>query len=1182
MVSAGRPVDPSLGDLLAGGEKRRVVRRVECTGAGYARIEQTITRRGSRPLSKVGAYKTSDGTIVYPRVGYYYTRNPDGSLTKGQGTYQDGVPCPDCLKITPVNPEGINLDPEDWTIEFDPAVPIDIEMDVPEVPPVEALDPVPDWDMEWAAMDSGGCDSFDPYFTAEEVAFRNELFLRVWTAAGLMGDEETLKFPELTTDEYNTIRQRILDGGRTDYQLFERQWPERVSWVKRSAVDTDTQCVDPFDPGKVSYIFCLPTNDPDVTGGDGAARHYGSLIIEIRYEIPNLYTDLGLLGWSYVLGQKHRYNVTDDVVEPCDPWVLLEDEVPQDTDTNDTPDLTGGQGPTTPEGPTSPSDPTNPPTLDLPPCIRVQADGFIYCPPTTCRITPSGPTQPSNVLQPNVPKYDFRVTDGGQPWALTYEVAQSYGATHVWVPAPSYEVRPYGSTDESAWQPLTDYTILPRAYVQTVLDAFPQVNDPILNEQRAYWERLLMNAPLADTAQGMQADAVTSVLADLGILEPFNQELTSGGATMSPTDTTLSPANDTMLPEVCYEARVALDGPYPRWFTNIAGRWIEIEECCPKEDCCNETKQELASIKSMIANLTEIVLRRDAGEQTPVVDLTNIERELADIRQRIDAQPPATQYDDSRVIQRIAELESVVRETRTPAYDDTNVRRGIEEIKALVTERCEKCQPGVNYDTRFDDLEALVQMLINRPIVTGNGETQVIDTTPYYLDLQRRIDNLQTTINAGEQNDYTPLLTEIRTLIQGLRFATGTEYTENFRRLEELIAGINVGTGNGTDYSSRFNEIIERLEVIRQSTTKNYDGQLAMLLSIVQDLQSRTPVNYDDRFATLEALIRNIKVSEAANYDARFDRLETLMASLRSSYPDYTSRFNEILTAIQSLRQAGTSTSTDGPTTTTSTGTTTTGTTNCGGTTVNCGGTSDIRLDLILERLAEIKAVGGNAVKSSETTGNYQDVVSQITRYVDSMKADLLRNDDIRYEEVRRRLDDINGSIRQAQSQSTTVNTTTSPTTNAPATTTVDPRMDEVLRLLSTLQSTTGAMASTVSSVREELAVTTRNQRDMETTFESYLEALRTEIRTQGATTTTYQTVERTEEEYAYQSKMYQAAISDLQSRLQRFEDTLTQTTNQQTSGGARMVERHERIIYDYPQQAPVAPAEECYDSDCP
>lgn len=1158
----------ALEDNLSGGTKRRVVRRVECTGAGYARIEESITRRGSRPLNKQGSYRTADGTIVYPRDGYYYTRNPDGSLTKGQGTYQEGVPCPDCLKITPATPEGIDFDPIDWTVEFDPAVPIDIEMSVPEMPPPEMSDPVPDWDMGWAVRDSEGCDSFDPYFTAEEVAYRNERFLRVWTAAGLMGDDETLKFPTLTTEEYSTIRQRIIDGGTTDYRLFQRQWPSEVRWGKRGEIDIDSQCVDPIDPGEISYIFCLPMNDPDVTGGDGQARSYGSLIIEIRYEVPNLYLN-GQLGWSYVIGQSHRYNVAEDVVEPCDPWTLLEDEAPTETDTDDTPDLTSGTGPEVPtEGPIdTPTDTTPPVTLDLPECIRQQNGGFVYCPPTTCRIAPQNVT----VMPPMVattPTYEYRAQDGGMMWALTSDVAASYGATHVWVPSPTFEQRPYGSSDEAAWSLVSDIAKVPRRFIQGILDEFPQVNDPVLNEQRAYWERLLATAPLSDV---LPSDAVSMMLADLGILDVTGGVLTSAGET---TNTTTPSAPDDIEqtgPEVCYEARVAIDGPYPRWYANIFGRWIEIESCCPKEDCCNATKQELSEIKSMISNLTEIVLRREAGEQTPVVDLSNIERDLAEIRSRLDAQAPTTQYDDSRILQRIAELESVVRETRTPAYDDTAVRMGITEIKNLVNTRCEKCQPGTNYDTRFDELEAMVRTLIERPIVTGNGDTTVIDTTPYYLDLQQRIDALQSSVNNVNQIDHSPILNEIRTLIQNLRFATGTEYTENFRRLEQLIANINVGggtTSGGTDYSSRFNEIMERLEVIRQSTTKNYDGQLAMLLSIVQDLQSRTPVNYDDRFATLEALVRNIKVTEAANYESRFDRLETIIASLRSSYPDYGPRFLEILNAIASLRQSGTTTNE----TSSGSTSTTTGTTNCGGTTVNCGGTNDIRLDLILERLAEVRAQSGTSTAPSAPT-NTGEIVTAITRYVESMKADLLRNDDIRYDEVRRQLEEIKTSLRQSQTQSTTVNTTAAPTP------TTDSRIDEVLRLLSTLQSTTGAMSSTLASLTNELAVTQRNQEAMVSTFESYLTTLRSDIRTEGATATDYQTLKRIEEEYAYQRQAYETAIASLQSRL----SNIQQTTTQQTSGGARMVERHERIIYDYPQQSTAPAAEECYDeSDCP
>lgn len=1154
-------VSPGIGDRL-GGERRRVVRRVECSGAGFARIEQTITRRGSRPLNKEGSYRTANGTVVYPRDGYYYTRNPDGSLTKGQGTYQDGVPCPECTKITPVDPIGIDFNPEDYTVEFDPAVPIDIEADVPVMPAPEVMDPVPDWDLGWMARDSGGCESLEPYFTAEEAAYRNELFLRVWTAAGLMGEEETLKFPELTKEEYDSIRDVLLSGTREDYRLFEREWPSTVKWVKASEVNRDEQCWDPFTAGTpVSYVFCLPTNDPDVTGGDGQARVYGSLVIEIRYQIPELNLSMPG-GFAFVLGQKHRFNINDEVVEPCDLWTLLEDEGPQTTDTNNDPDLTGEQGPDVPTPPDAPTD-TPPTILELPDCIRVQGEGFIYCPPTSCRIAPTQGPLPVPT-PPLVPTYDFRVTDGGMNWALSAETAQYYGATHVWVPEPSYEYRPYGSQDSAAWQPVTDYTILPRYLVQAVVDAFPVINDAALNERRAWWENLLTTAPLAD-------DTVTMMLADLGLVDTTGIGSESIEETAT-TNTTNGPTA-TLTPEVCYEARVALDGPFPRWFGNIAGRWIEIEACCPKEDCCTETKAELSEIKTMIASLTEIVLRREAGEQTSVVDLTNIERELSEIRLRLDVQQPATQYDDSRIMQRIAELEAVVRESRTPAYDDTSVRAGIEEIKQLVNARCEKCQPGANYDTRFDELQAMIEILIARPI-GGNGDIQVIDTTPYYVDLRQRIDELRTAL-PGEGTDYMPVLNELRTLIQNLRFATGTEYAENFTRLERLIAEINTGggttSGNTTDYSPRLTEIMDRLEIIRQNTTMNYDGQLAMLLSIVQDLQSRTPTNYDDRLATIEALVRNIRTTEATNYESRFDRLETLIASLNRNYPDYTANFTEIKNLIVQLREAGTTNTTNSGS---SSGTTTTGTTNCGGTTVNCGGTNDLRLDLILERLAAIKT-------APATENTYGDVVGQITRYVDSMKADILRNDDLRYEEIRRRLDDVNAllSQMQSQSQSTTVNTTSGGTTAmAPA----DPRIEEMLRLLTTLQATTGAMSSTVAALREELSVTQRNQSQMQAAFESYLQDLRTAIRTQGSSATTYDTLQRAEEEYAFQRQSYDAAIRDLQSRLQQTEGTLTQQTTSQTSGGARMVERHERIIYDYPQEAPTAEADECIDNDCP
>ena len=319
---------------LSGGTKR-TRRRVNCTGSGFRRVTQRITRKGTRPLNRKGSYQTSDGVVVYPRDGYYYARYPDGSLVKGQGTYAQGVPCPTCIKITPMDPIGIDFDPGDWTIEFNEAIPIEIEYQAPEIPAIPDMPLMPE-DMGFMAEDVMGCADYRPVYDTPYVDAENLRFLRVWVASGLAGTDEDFTPPRLTDREYDKIAQYMREGGRSRHVVLDRKFPSSVKFVKGQDLSRgELYCREQFDPGAVSYIRCFPLADADITGGHGGTTNQGNMIVEIRYTIPDPYGNGR--GVAYIKDQKRFYNVGNDTIDLCDPWEKVAEDSNRWTDKVNTP-----------------------------------------------------------------------------------------------------------------------------------------------------------------------------------------------------------------------------------------------------------------------------------------------------------------------------------------------------------------------------------------------------------------------------------------------------------------------------------------------------------------------------------------------------------------------------------------------------------------------------------------------------------------------------------------------------------------------------------------------------------------------------------------------------------------------------------------------------------------------------
>lgn len=906
--------------FLSGG-KRSASQRVECKGNGFARFVSTVNGKTGNPIRWNQGYRDTDGRPVRESGGRWYRKESDGTITTGRGSYQDGQPCADCIKIKPVDP----LDPpviDEKTGELVyPVKPIDIEYPVDTV---EADDN--GFMLEGAPVNQTNtcaCDGLlDQMYGAGGSQADNAAFLKAWVASGLAGTPDHFIVPVLTQAEWDAIPQVLKDNG--GQWTVNRKWPASVKWVARrdASMPTKETCApDYIEPREIVYRYCVCVDDPNMTGGNVGATHAGSLVLEIRYGLMVLgVAEQPAFVSNY--DQRYWYDAENDQMVPCDAWELVSDpsQPMNPVNPNTPPSLpTSPTQPTSPFSPTQPTSPVSPlsppsspqkPVLEIPSCIRPVGDKYIYCPPTTCSFDRADALSTAIQL-PNQPLSQQTETASITIWnsaigaPVQVQATRTIGAgSDGWT---DFGVRPMQPDGANGWRDsFMQYSPVPVAQVPTITGNAFTPRD---------FDMVYKSTPQLNDVMGSLAPAI-----------PGLDVVTDSG--------TASYLPDPTSPVACYEAFVALE-PFPRWYAKIGSRYVEIVDCCPDEDnCCDDTKKELTSIRQSLGKIIELVSRRDAGERSPAVDLSPILNELKSIREKVNNAPLATQYDDTLLLRRISELEQTVRSTATKPYDDTVLRKSIEDVKLLIADRCEKCQPQKNYDTKLDEILATI-LLIPRTVQTASGTIAIPNYDAQFVALTKQINDL--------------------------KYLTGTDYTGRFNDLQKQIANLRLDCPTTPDYTSRFSSIDQMLMTIQQQTTRNYDGQLAMIVSILRELQAVKPTTYDDRFNALETLVRNVKVAEARDYTDRFTRIEQLIRAITLDCGrDYEPVLREIRDRIAAIKIEG---ATQLPSDVTApvlpqqspTATVTPTDGKCA-TTVNCGGAAnDYRLDRMLDMLVDMK-----------------------------------------------------------------------------------------------------------------------------------------------------------------------------------------------------------------------------------
>jgi len=1072
------------------GAKRSATQRVECKGNGFARFVSTVNGRTGNPIRWDQGYRDTGGRPVRETGGRWYRREADGTITTGRGSYQDGQPCADCIKIKPVDP----LDPpviDEKTGELVyPVKPIDIEY------PVDIVEPDDNGVMLEGApvnqTNTCACDGLlDQMYGAGGSQADNAAFLKAWVASGLAGTPDNFNVPVLTQAEWDAIPQVLKDNG--GQWTVNREWPGSVKWVARrdASMPTKETCApDYIEPREIVYRYCVCVNDPNMTGGNVGATHAGSLVIEIRYGL-------------FVLGaaeqpafvsnydQRYWYDAENDQMVPCDAWELVSDPVqPSDPVSPNIPPVLPSSPvqPSSPFTPTSPISPLSPlpppaspqkPVLEIPSCIRPVGDKYIYCPPTSCGlgITAEIPNSPTSVVPPPQQTETASITI----WNAAIGAPVQVQATRIvgsgadgW---SEFGVRPMQPDGANGWRDsFTQYSPVTVQQVPTITGAAFTPRD---------FDMVYSNTPRLNDA--------------LGTLTPSIPGMDNV------TDHAVTSASDPTNPVACYEAFVALE-PFPRWYAKIGSRYVEIVDCCPETDsCCDDTMKELTSIKQTLGKIIELVSRKDAGERSPAVDLTPILSELKSIREKVDSAPVATQYDDTQLLRRIGELEQTVRSTATKPYDDSVLRQSIEDVKSLIVSRCEKCQTQKNYDTKLDEILAAI-LLIPRTVQTATGTIEIPNYDSQFAALSKQIADL--------------------------RYATGPDYTSRFIDLQKQIADLRLTCPTTQDYSSRFASIDQMLSTIQQQTTRNYDGQLAMIVSILRELQAVRPTTYDDRFNALETLVRNVKVAEARDYNDRFTRIEQLISSLTLDCGrDYEPVLREIRDRISAIKIDGGTQLLPETSTTVSpqspTGPTTPTEGKCA-TTVNCGSAAnDYRLDRMLDMLIDMK--------SESKPESFSSRFDELMRTIESFRNEQLRSDDSKYSELQTILLNLQSQLGRVQG-STSVTIPNTP----------DVRIDEVLKLLAVIQNTTGAMSGEIERTKSELSLLTNNYKDVRTAFTSAISDLETTIRTQGSTASTYDQLAQMRSEYEFQRAAYEANIRAVEQRLNAVERLSRETQSSQ------------------------------------
>lgn len=779
-------------------------------------------------------------------------------------------------------------------------------------------------------------------------------------------------------------------------------------------------------------------------------------------------------------------------------------EVPRSSGNTGTTTDTGRDGAST-GGPTLPPAITSDKPDSVPSCIIAIAERYYYCPPASCRtksVEPPRTTTPDAIVwEESTIKL---VNAGGAPFQLRARRKAGSGAT--WQDFAVRAMQPAGNDwveSTTSFVPASSSDIVPGSSMS------PDLFESMRASQGAEVMRAESLGDMLGMAfypfhQGLSAD-----MSAYGMVEPKSNSWPTTTTTQGQTGSVATTRDLTATCAVRYSARYSAQ-PYPRWFALIGAEWIEIVDCCPKQEgqCCDETKGLVIELRKDIQRLTEYVHRMGAGEP---LDISDVRRDIQMIKETV--LKPVTKYDDAALLERISDLERTVRAIKLPAtYDDSSLKLEIAGIKLFIEERMKPAEACKNYDTRFDEIEALVRsIVIPPPVVTGGGIVY-------------------------QERDYTPLLLTIQKTIGELRTQTGPDYSARFEELRRQIDRLDLTCPTCTPQD--MSQIHEKLDRIEKNTTRNYESEFASLRSLIESIRMDKATSYDERFDKMEEMIRTIRVNEATDYSERFARLEEIIKSLRVDCGNdraYDPWFEAIVDRLDRLAlPVIAEKATNEPTTSRES------TQVSPVTAQNC----DYRWDELLLMLRSIRERQERPSQdlhretqevtvpgaSTPTTIEKTTIVERDQPFVFDAWYDLLQRKieeatsrvvveaDRRYDELRLIIVNLQKMIEQRPSTTVTCE---------------DPRIAELLRLVGVLQITTSSMSTSLEAVRRDLAYLTENMQKLNTAFTREITSLQTIIREQGGNVEVYGYLERQQAEWLYQRTRYEADINYLRQRLE-------------------------------------------------
>jgi hypothetical protein len=732
------------------------------------------------------------------------------------------------------------------------------------------------------------------------------------------------------------------------------------------------------------------------------------------------------------------------------------------------------------EGPrTTSTDTTGTPPERIPDCIRVESPGkYSYCPGPACAIGTTTTQTPPTYEEAIITLYN----QNGAPFEL---FARRKKGTAEW---GAYAVRPM-QPQGNAWVPTTQ--------------------------------------PWSNVTTG---DIIPGTTFTAAMFEQFRT-----AQNVAVTEVTAAPPPPTTTAAECpvrYEARYSAV-PYPQWFANISGRWVEIVDCCPTttpppppaaKDCCDDMKLGMAAINMAVLDLQtlvreaktaateardaasaarmaasatasivvggirdlardvqrieELILRSDAGEP---IDLTDIRQSLDYIRTNLPDQP--TRYDDTRLLERLDALERTVRDIRpTPAYNDTLLRQDISDLKSIVQQRCQTV-PAINYDSRLDAIEAAIRsIIIPPPTLTPTGE-----------------------VVTRVERDYTPILEAIQRSIAEIRPATGVDYTDRLAELRTLITRIPTlcPTCQATDLAP----VLSRLDRIEATSQRNYDAEFASLRAAIADIRQTTPTSYDDRFDRLERMVLAIRTYESTDYSRSFAELTSLIEGVaRDMRSDsrYQGTLDSILQSVRALELRPSPLLTQ---------------------TVHEGERiieriipqpSDYRWDEVLAILHELRSRPQQHTEIRTACDNLQTIIDQAVQRQTSAL-------DARYDLLRAAIEQVKSDVAR--------------TPDAPVQP-QDPRLNRIIDMLSQLQMQTALMGASVETSHKDLQTLIDNRERMDAAYERHVTGLRELISREGGTVEATQELAATKADWDYQRSRYDAEITNLLRRLEEIAQT--------------------------------------------